>query len=315
MRILDDLPKGSGLPPIFFTKKPMLSTGLLSFDYVSGGGYPIGDITEIYGESGSGKTASVLRSIAHAQEEGKYCAFIDMEHSFPASLAESSSIDSSRLFVLSPSCGEDAFSMMSELVRTDAIDLLALDSVTALIPKDDLDRRVSEQEDTVSSLLKRQLPEFLTLVKASNTAVVFINQVRSNMKRLGLPTKSTGGRMVKHYAALRIETSCGEMLEGKGRMVGREVRCVATKSLSIFPGRKASFDVFNDIGADDVRFFADVAERLGKLYFTEACSILFNGREFQSYSALRSYLRAGGKACSDRIREDAIRHCGERGSW
>lgn len=315
MRILDDLPKGSGLPPIFFTKKPMLSTGLLSFDYVSGGGYPIGDITEIYGESGSGKTASVLRSIAHAQEEGKYCAFIDMEHSFPASLAESSSIDSSRLFVLSPSCGEDAFSMMSELVRTDAIDLLALDSVTALISKDDLERRVSEQEDTVSSLLKRQLPEFLTLVKASNTAVVFINQVRSNMKRLGLPTKSTGGRMVKHYAALRIETSCGEMLEGKGRMVGREVRCVATKSLSIFPGRKASFDVFNDIGADDVRFFADVAERLGKLDFTEACSILFNGREFQSYSALRSYLRADGKACSDRIREDAIRHCGERGSW
>lgn len=205
--------------------------------------------------------------------------------------------------------------MMSELVRTDAIDLLALDSVTALISKDDLERRVSEQEDTVSSLLKRQLPEFLTLVKASNTAVVFINQVRSNMKRLGLPTKSTGGRMVKHYAALRIETSCGEMLEGKGRMVGREVRCVATKSLSIFPGRKASFDVFNDIGADDVRFFADVAERLGKLYFTEACSILFNGREFQSYSALRSYLRADGKACSDRIREDAIRHCGERGSW
>ena len=170
MRILDDLPKGSGLPPIFFTKKPMLSTGLLSFDYVSGGGYPIGDITEIYGESGSGKTASVLRSIAHAQEEGKYCAFIDMEHSFPSSLAESSSIDSSRLFVLSPSCGEDAFSMMSELVRTDAIDLLALDSVTALISKDDLERRVSEQEDTVSSLLKRQLPEFLTLVTASNTA-------------------------------------------------------------------------------------------------------------------------------------------------
>ena len=280
---------------------PVVPSGLFSIDYVSGGGYPCGGITEIYGEAGSGKTAIALRSIAEMQSKGKGCVFVDMEHSFPFGLAEASNVGMESLFVLSPSSGEEAFEMMDRLVRTEAVSLIVLDSISAILPKGDAGKRISEQSLSISSVISRCLPDFLPVLRSSGAVALFISQTRA--RKWGPPTRTAGGAAMRGMASLRIETSCGELLRSGGSVAGQEMFCLATKCLSAEPRRTASFDVLGGVGADSVRFFADVAERTGKLSFTENATVSFGGCEFQSYSDFRSFLHGVGRAAFDKISE------------
>lgn len=286
---ITDLPR-LNIKAFFPQEKDFLSSGLFGIDYISGGGYPIGEITEVFGDSGSGKTAIALKSIATAQKQGKSCAFIDMDRAFPMILAKNTGVDTSSLLVFRPDSAEDAFDIMSTLIRTDALSLIVLDSVASLLPKEDLDHAVSKQKGALPKILQEKLPDFISLVKTTKTAVLFLNQTRERVSRTGATTSSLGGKMLKYYAELRIETTCGELLKQNGNVIGQSMNCTAIKNLSVFPGRSASFDVFHSSGADDVRFFADAAERMGFLSFSEHATILFDRQEFRSYKELRHYL-------------------------
>jgi recombination protein RecA len=281
-----------------YHERKLLPTGLFSLDYISGGGYPEGGIAEIVGESGSGKTAAALRSIAFTQKQGGRCVFVDMDKAFPASLARSTGVDLPALVLLRPENAEDAFEMMSEIIKTDSVRLIVLDSVASLLPKEDIGKSVSKQEGALPKILQKELPAFISLLKTTRTTVVFLNQTRERNVRLGITTGTPGGRSLRYHEELRIVTSCGEMLRQGEDILGQGMKCTAVKSLAVFPGRTASFDVFLDSGADDIRFFADIAERHGFLSFSDNATILFDGQEFRSYRELRRFLKEdpGGSA-------------------
>lgn len=305
MKILEDC---GSLPDLSFSpsRAEVIPTGVLGFDCISGGGYPVGEITEIYGGPCSGKTASSLKSIARTQADGGVCVFVDTEHAFPLSLAKATGVDFEDLIILSPDSGEDAFSMMENIVKTGAVKLVILDSATALVSKEDECRKISDMESRASDIMKKCLPSFLPVLRASDTAAVFISQIRSNTGNFGFPTRAAGGAVLRRNASLRIETSCAETLGSKDHPAGVEITCVTTKSSSACPGMAASFDVLSSCGADDIRFFADKAERLGMLDFTDNNTLFFCGQELASYSALRDFVREDASGAFDRIREDIV---------
>lgn len=306
MRILDN---PSNYPDIHVRqgmKKEALRSGLFSVDYISEGGFPVGEISEIYGEAGSGKTAVALRAIAEAQDDNKICAFVDMEKAFPLRLAKASGVDTSSLILLSPEYGEDAFQMMERLIETDDLDLLVLDSVSALFSRKDKLHSLSSEQESVSSMLQRFLPHFFSLLRTTGTTILFLNQIRQNNSFVGSSESAVGGNILKHYASLRIRMECGEILKQDSQPIGQEVFCTATNCTSILPGRKASLDVFYDIGADDIRFLADALERASLLSFSEHGTLLFDGKEFHSYKDFRNYWKQEGRLRTDKIERELV---------
>ncbi len=225
---------------------PAISTGSLGLDIALGiGGLPKGRIVEIYGPESSGKTTLTLSVIAQAQKHGATCAFVDAEHALDPEYAGKLGVNVDDLLVSQPDTGEQALEITDMLVRSNAVDVIIVDSVAALVPRAELEGEMGDSHVGLQARLMSQALRKLTgTVSKSNTAVIFINQIRQKIGVMyGNPETTTGGLALKFYSSIRIEVRRIGSIKGDGDASGIQVKGTVKKNKVAAPFREGLFDI------------------------------------------------------------------------
>ncbi|MFA7366918.1 MAG: recombinase RecA [Bacilli bacterium] len=229
-----------------FENMEVIPTGSISLDLALGvGGYPKGRIIEIYGPESSGKTTFALHAIAQAQKAGGFAAFIDAEHALDPRYAKNLGVDVDNLVLSQPDTGEQALEIVEHLVRSNAIDLIVVDSVAALVPKVEIDGDMGDSHIGMQARLMSQAMRKLSgIVSKTNTVVIFINQIREKVGVMfGSPETTSGGRALKFYATIRLDIRRIETIKQGTDAIGNLTRVKVVKNKVAPPFRQVEVDL------------------------------------------------------------------------
>ncbi|MFA6890174.1 MAG: recombinase RecA, partial [Bacilli bacterium] len=224
----------------------VISTGSLALDAAIGvGGYPRGRVIEIYGPESSGKTTFALHAIAQAQKAGGYAAFIDAEHALDPRYAKKLGVDIDNLVLSQPDTGEQALEIVEYLVRSNAVDLVVIDSVAALVPKVEIDGDMGDSHIGLQARLMSQAMRKLSgIISKTNTVVIFINQIREKVGVMfGSPETTSGGRALKFYATVRLDIRRVEQIKQGDAAIGNITRVKVVKNKVAPPFRMCNIEL------------------------------------------------------------------------
>lgn len=279
----------------------LFGSGSLSLDLALGGGYPKGRILEIYGPESSGKTTLALHAIAEVQKKGGTAAFIDAEHALDPAYARKLGVDTDNLLVSQPDNGEQALEIAETLVRSNAVDIVVVDSVAALVPQAEIDGDMGDSHMGLQARLMSQALRKLTgIINKSRTTVLFINQIRMKIGVMfGNPETTTGGNALKFYASVRLDIRRTGQIKSGEEIIGSRTKVKVVKNKIAPPFRIAEFDIMYNEGISkegDVLDLAVLHGIVGKAgaWFDYADAKIGQGRE-----ASKEYLRQNPKVLAE----------------
>ncbi len=272
----------------------LFSSGSLSLDLALGGGYPKGRILEIYGPESSGKTTLALHAIAEVQKNGGTAAFIDAEHALDPAYARRLGVDTDNLLVSQPDNGEQALEIAETLVRSNAVDLVVVDSVAALVPQAEIDGDMGDSHMGLQARLMSQALRKLTgIISKSRTTVIFINQIRMKIGVMfGNPETTTGGNALKFYASVRLDIRRTGQIKSSEDIIGSRTKVKVVKNKIAPPFRVAEFDIMYNEGISktgdvlDLAVLHNIVDKSGA-WFAYNDAKIGQGRE-----ASKEYLKA-----------------------
>lgn len=283
------------------TKVECIPTGSLSLDIALGGGIPKGRVIEVYGPESSGKTTLTLHAIAEVQKTGGTAAFIDAEHALDPAYAKRIGVDISNLLLSQPDNGEQALEIVETLVRSNAVDLIIVDSVAALVPRAEIEGDMGDaQMGLQARLMSQALRKLTAIISRSNATVIFINQLRMKIGVMfGNPETTTGGNALKFYASVRMDIRRIGQIKQADAVIGNRTRVKVVKNKIAPPFREAEFDIMYNQGISatgdilDLATAANVVEKAGAWF-------AYNGEKLgQGREAAKTFLEANPKILSE----------------
>jgi len=267
----------------------VISTGSLSLDLALGvNGVPRGRVIEIYGPEGAGKTTLAQHVVAEAQKVGGVAAFIDMEHALDPAYARRCGVDTDSLLISQPDTAEQALEIAEALIRSGALDVIVIDSVAALVPRAEIEGEMGDSHPGLQArLMSQALRKLSGVIKQSNTALIFTNQLREKIGVIfGNPETTSGGRALRFYASVRLDVRRITSIKERGELIGTRTRVRVTKNKVAPPFRVAEFDLMYSEGISREGDLLDVAVDLGVVdkrgsyyYYGDEDDYLAQGRE------------------------------------
>lgn len=290
----------------------VVPTGSISLDLALGvGGYPRGRIIEIYGPESSGKTTLTLHAIAEAQKKGGIVAFIDAEHALDVQYAKNLGVKIEDLLVSQPDTGEQALEIAESLVRSNAIDVIVIDSVAALVPKAELEGDMGDATmGAQARLMSQALRKLAALVNKSKTLLIFINQIRMKIGVMfGNPETTTGGNALKFYASVRLDIRRIGAIKSGDQVVGNRTRVKVVKNKVAPPFREVEFDIIYGEGVSRDGDLLDLASNSGIIEKSGAWFNYGEERIGQGRENAKQYLKDNPKT-TEVIHAKVLEHYG-----